>query len=79
MNISPIKTKRDYERALIRIEQLMDAKPGTKDGRRTGRSHHPRGGLRSQASCREPPRSCRSDSLSDGAIGHDPESISRSC
>ena len=24
MNISPIKTKRDYERALIRIEQLMD-------------------------------------------------------
>ena len=32
MNISPIKTTRDYERTLIRIEQLMDAKPGTKTG-----------------------------------------------
>jgi len=32
MNISPIKSKRDYERALTRIEQLMDAKPGTKAG-----------------------------------------------
>jgi HTH-type transcriptional regulator/antitoxin HigA len=32
MNISPIKTKRDHERALLRIERLMDAKPGTKAG-----------------------------------------------
>lgn len=32
MNISPIKSRRDYERTLLRIEQLMDAKPGTKLG-----------------------------------------------
>ena len=32
MDISPIKTSRDYDRALRRIEQLMDAKPGTKAG-----------------------------------------------
>jgi HTH-type transcriptional regulator/antitoxin HigA len=32
MNISPIKSRRDYERALHRIEQLMEAKPGTKAG-----------------------------------------------
>ena len=32
MNISPIKSKRDYERALSRIENLMDAKLGTKSG-----------------------------------------------
>jgi HTH-type transcriptional regulator / antitoxin HigA len=32
MTITPIKTKRDYERTLRRIEQLMDAKPGTKNG-----------------------------------------------
>jgi len=32
MNISPIKSKRDYERALSRIERLMDAKPGTMSG-----------------------------------------------
>ena len=32
MNISPIKAKRDYERALLRIDHLMDAKPGTKTG-----------------------------------------------
>ena len=32
MTIAPIKTARDYERALRRIEQLMDAKQGTKDG-----------------------------------------------
>ena len=30
MTIAPIKTKRDYERTLHRIEHLMDAKPGTK-------------------------------------------------
>ena len=32
MTVAPIKTPRDYERALRRIEQLMDAKPGTKAG-----------------------------------------------
>lgn len=32
MTIVPIKATRDYERALHRIEQLMDAKPGTKTG-----------------------------------------------
>ena len=32
MNIAPIKTTRDHDRVLRRIEQLMDAKPGTKNG-----------------------------------------------
>ena len=32
MNIVPIKTTRDYDHALRRIERLMDAKPGTKNG-----------------------------------------------
>jgi HTH-type transcriptional regulator/antitoxin HigA len=32
MDIRPIKSERDYERALGRIEQLMDAKPGSKTG-----------------------------------------------
>jgi hypothetical protein len=32
MTIVPIKTERDHERALHRIEQLMDAKTGTKNG-----------------------------------------------
>jgi HTH-type transcriptional regulator/antitoxin HigA len=32
MAIAPIKTVRDYDRALRRIEQLMDAKSGTKAG-----------------------------------------------
>lgn len=32
MTIAPIKTARDYERALDRIEQLMEAKLGTKAG-----------------------------------------------
>ena len=32
MNITPMKTARDYDRTLQRIEQLMDAKPGTKHG-----------------------------------------------
>ena len=30
MTIAPIKTARDYERALHRIERLMDSKPDTK-------------------------------------------------
>lgn len=32
MDIRPIKSERDYERALGRIELLMDAKPGSKAG-----------------------------------------------
>jgi HTH-type transcriptional regulator/antitoxin HigA len=32
MTIAPIKSTRDYERALRRIEDLMDAKPRTKAG-----------------------------------------------
>ena len=32
MNVTPIKTTRDYDRALRRIERLMDAKPGGKNG-----------------------------------------------
>ncbi len=32
MTIAPIKTARDYDRTLGRIEQLMEAKPGTKAG-----------------------------------------------
>jgi HTH-type transcriptional regulator / antitoxin HigA len=32
MTITPLKTSGDYERALRRIDQLMDAKPGSKRG-----------------------------------------------
>lgn len=32
MTITPIKTSRDYDNALRRIEQLMDAVPNTKRG-----------------------------------------------
>jgi HTH-type transcriptional regulator / antitoxin HigA len=32
MDIRPIRTKRDYERALRRIEALMDAAPGSDEG-----------------------------------------------
>ena len=32
MNINPIRTRKDHERALKRIEKLMDAKPNTKKG-----------------------------------------------
>lgn len=32
MTIAPIKSKRDYEHTLKRIEVLMDAKSGTKAG-----------------------------------------------
>ncbi|BCA56606.1 transcriptional regulator [Nitrospira sp. KM1] len=32
MTIAPIKSKRDYVRTLRRVEELMDAKPGTKEG-----------------------------------------------
>jgi HTH-type transcriptional regulator/antitoxin HigA len=34
MDIQPIKTKRDYLRALKEVEPLMDAKRGTPDGDR---------------------------------------------
>jgi len=32
MNIKPIKTKKDYEEALKKIERLLNAKPNTADG-----------------------------------------------
>lgn len=32
MNLKPIKTKKDYEQALERLEVIFDAKKGTKDG-----------------------------------------------
>ncbi len=32
MNIHPIKTEKDYENALERLEQIFDAKQGTKEG-----------------------------------------------
>jgi len=32
MDIRPIRTKRDHERALRRIEMLMDAESGSEDG-----------------------------------------------
>jgi HTH-type transcriptional regulator/antitoxin HigA len=34
MNIKPIKTERDYQRALREIEKLMDAEPNTPKGDR---------------------------------------------
>ena len=32
MNVKPIKTKKDYETVLNKIEELLDAKPNTNDG-----------------------------------------------
>jgi HTH-type transcriptional regulator / antitoxin HigA len=32
MNISSIRTKKEYQNALLRPEIIFDAKPGTKDG-----------------------------------------------
>ena len=32
MTIKPIKSKKDYQSALTRLDQIFDAKPGTKDG-----------------------------------------------
>ena len=32
MKIKPIKTKRDYELAMQRLERIFDAKPGTPEG-----------------------------------------------
>ena len=32
MNIKPLKTETDYEAALARISELMDAKPDSKEG-----------------------------------------------
>jgi HTH-type transcriptional regulator / antitoxin HigA len=32
MNIKPIKTKKDYQNALKRLEVIFDAKPNTKEG-----------------------------------------------
>lgn len=32
MNIKPIKSKKDYQQALKRLEQIFQAHPGTKEG-----------------------------------------------
>ncbi len=32
MNIKPIKTEKDYNKALKRLEVIFDSRPGTKDG-----------------------------------------------
>lgn len=32
MNISPIRTEEDYEAALLEIERLFEAEPGTREG-----------------------------------------------
>lgn len=32
MTIKPIKSKKDYQAALTRLDHIFDAKPGTKDG-----------------------------------------------
>ena len=32
MNIKPVKTKKDYDQALARLELIFDAKKGTQDG-----------------------------------------------
>lgn len=32
MNLKPIRTEKDYELALNRLEKIFDAKPGTKEG-----------------------------------------------
>ena len=32
MNIYPVKTEKDYEKAIKRLDQIFDAKQGTKEG-----------------------------------------------
>ena len=32
MNIKPIKTEKDYQKALKRLEEIFDSSPGTKNG-----------------------------------------------
>ncbi|MDP1842631.1 MAG: helix-turn-helix domain-containing protein [Sediminibacterium sp.] len=32
MKLRPIKTKKDYQNALLRLEQIFDAKPGSAEG-----------------------------------------------
>ena len=32
MNIKSIKTKKDYQTALLRLESIFDSTPGTKEG-----------------------------------------------
>jgi len=34
MDVKPIRTEEDYDEALAEVEQLMDAKPGTRKGDR---------------------------------------------
>ncbi len=32
MNIKPIKSAKDYKQALLRLEEIFDSRPGTKEG-----------------------------------------------
>lgn len=32
MNIKPVKTEKDYQKALKRLETIFDSRPGTKEG-----------------------------------------------
>ena len=32
MTLKPIKTKKDYQNAMLRLEKIFDAKPGSKEG-----------------------------------------------
>lgn len=32
MNIAPVRNEKDYQKALKRLEQVFDAKPGSKEG-----------------------------------------------
>jgi HTH-type transcriptional regulator/antitoxin HigA len=32
MNIKPIKTEKDYQKALTRLEEIFDSRPGTSEG-----------------------------------------------
>lgn len=32
MTVRPIKTRKDYQQALLRLEQIFDAKPGSAEG-----------------------------------------------
>ena len=45
MTIKPIKTERDYRKALKEIENLWDAKPNTSNGGSLGRIGNLGGGL----------------------------------
>lgn len=69
MNIAPIKTTRDYDRTLRRIEQLMNATPGTRNGDELDvlttlvEAY--------EALCQLPSEAGRSHQIQDGSTWHD--------